>query len=50
MNYSEDLDKVVCGALDELIEEYQNGLKMFTEDVNYKYYEVYKTLIKEDRG
>ena len=44
MNYSEDLDKVVNGALDELIEEYKNGLPMFTDEMNYKYYEVYKSL------
>jgi hypothetical protein len=44
MNYSDDLDKVVNGALDELIEEYKNGLPMFTDEMNYKYYEVYKSL------
>ena len=49
MNYSDDLDKVVCGALDELIEDYKNGLQMFTNDMNYKYYEVYKTLMEEQK-
>lgn len=46
MNYSDDLDKVVNGALDELIDEYKNGLPMFTDEMNYKYYEVYKSLSK----
>ena len=49
MNYSDDLDKVVCGALDELIEDYKNGLAMFTNELNYKYYEVYKTIIEEQK-
>jgi len=44
MNYSDDLDKVVNSALEELIEEYKNGLPMFTDEMNYKYYEVYKSL------
>lgn len=49
MNYSDDLDEVVCGALDELINEYQNGLRMFTNEMNYRYYDVYKTLIEEQK-
>ena len=47
MNYCEDLDKVVCGALAELIAEYKNGFPMFTEELNNKYYQIYKTLNEE---
>lgn len=47
MNYSDDLDKVICGSLDELIKEYQNGMKMFTEELNNKYYQVYKAVSEE---
>ena len=48
MNYSSDLDKVVNGALDQLIKEYKNGLEMFTDELNYKYYEVYKMVTEEN--
>ena len=47
MNYSNKLDKVICGSLDELIKEYENGLEMFTEEMNNKYYQVYKALNEE---
>lgn len=49
MKYSDDLDKVITSALDELINEYKSGLTMFTEETNYKYYEVYKTLNSEKK-
>ena len=48
MNYSSDLDKVVNGALDQLIKEYKDGLEMFTDELNYKYYEVYKMVTEEN--
>ena len=37
----------ICGSLDELIKEYENGLEMFTEEMNNKYYQVYKALNDE---
>ena len=45
--YSDDLDKVVNDALSQLIDEYKDGLSMFTNELNYKYYDVYKTLVEE---
>lgn len=47
MDYSDELDKVICGSLDELIKEYQSGLEMFTDELNKKYYQVYKTVSEE---
>lgn len=47
MNYSDELDRVICGSLDELIKEYQDGLEMFTDELNKKYYQVYKTVSEE---
>lgn len=44
MNYSNDLDKVICGSLNELIKEYENGLEMFTDKMNKEYYQIYKSL------
>lgn len=49
MNYSDDLDKVVCSALDELIKEYENGLEMFTDEMNNNYYQLYKTLNEDEK-
>lgn len=49
MNYSDDLDKVICSTLDDLIEEYKNGLEMFTNEMNYKYYDIYKMLVDEKK-
>lgn len=47
MNYSNKLDKVICESLDELIKEYENGLEMFTDEMNNRYYQIYKTLNEE---
>lgn len=44
MNYSSDLDKVLCMALDELINEYENGFITFDAETNKKYYQIYKGL------
>lgn len=41
MHYSDDLDIVIRGALDELIKEYNNKLPMFNELQNKFYYEQY---------
>lgn len=45
MHYSEELDKVINGALDELIHEYKNHFFAFQKSENLKYYEVYKKYI-----
>jgi protein associated with RNAse G/E len=49
MNYSYELDKVICNSLDELIHDYENGLEMFTEEMNQKYYQIYKALSEEKK-
>lgn len=41
MHYSDDLDIVIRGALNELIKEYNNKLPMFNELQNKFYYEQY---------
>jgi protein associated with RNAse G/E len=46
MNYSSDLDIVIRGALSKLITDYQNKQKMFDLDLNLKYGEEYKELLK----
>ncbi len=47
MNYSDDLEKVILNSLDQLIKEYQDGLPMFTDEMNNKYYQVFKALKEE---
>lgn len=44
MNYSQDLDKVICSSLDQLISEYENGLEMFKSEVNFKYHNIYENV------
>ena len=41
MNYSDDLDKAIKNGLDELINMYEKGSKLFTTELNMKYYEEY---------
>lgn len=41
MRYSDDLDIVIRGALNELIKEYNNKLPMFNQQKNKFYYEQY---------
>lgn len=47
MNYSTDLDIVICSALDELIKDYEKGSLMFSKEVNNNYYNLYKTVKKK---
>lgn len=47
MNYSDDLDVVVRGALDELIELFKNEHEVFDKDSNLQYNVKYKSLKKE---
>ena len=50
MNYSEDLDKVVTSALEELISLYKDGkLSVFEKAENQNYYQQYKK-IKEEKN
>lgn len=48
MEYSDELDIVICKGLDDLIEDYKNHAIMFDRTLNLKYGEVYKKL-KEDQ-
>lgn len=47
MGYSDDLDKVINNALDELIKEYVNSAEMFDSKKNYEYLSTYLDLKKE---
>lgn len=49
MNYSDDLDKVIKNALDELIELYKCGSPIFNDERNYKYYKEYEEIKKGDK-
>lgn len=50
MNYSDDLDVVIRGALDELISSYKNKLFSFNEEANRRYYAEYKMLVEESKS
>ncbi|MDD2434670.1 MAG: DUF402 domain-containing protein [Bacilli bacterium] len=47
MNYSDDLDRVIVHALDELIEDYKNDTIMFDKKNNQIYHFQYKELKEE---
>ena len=47
MNYSNDLDLVVNGALGELIELFKSGMEAFSNEKNLVYHEQYKMLKKQ---
>lgn len=48
MHYSKDLDIVIRGALDDLIEEYKNKAPMFSTVKNEQYHLRYKKLKEEE--
>lgn len=48
MRYSNELDIVIRGAMDDLINEYKNKAVMFDENKNKHYHEQYKKLIEEN--
>ncbi len=51
MNYSEDIDKVVNGALEELISLYkEKALPVFDAARNLRYYEQYKMLKESEKS
>ena len=41
MNYSDDLDEVIKGSLDDLIKLYENNYFAFDENINKNYYKEY---------
>lgn len=49
MNYSTDLDEVVNGALDALIQKYKDKFFAFDEKVNFQYLEQYKKLKNNEK-
>lgn len=44
MNYSDDLDRVINSALDELIGRYKSKDNIFDEKNNYEYYRLYQKI------
>ena len=47
MNYSDELDEVVKGSLDDLIKLYENDFFPFDEKSNKEYYKMYCNLVKK---
>ena len=47
MNYSEKLDIVINGALEELIRDYKNRISIFDKEQNIKYAKIYRSLKEE---
>ncbi|MCM1370677.1 MAG: DUF402 domain-containing protein [Clostridium sp.] len=50
MKYSVELDKVINNALTDLIKKYKQGIEMFSQSTNLKYYEKYKKLKEESKN
>lgn len=50
MGYSDDLDKVINNAMDDLIKEYSNGAFMFDKKKNEEYLKVYLNCIEESKN
>ncbi len=50
MNYSKKLDRVINGALDQLIKSYINKNPVFNNENNLKYYEQYKKMKEEEKN
>lgn len=46
MNYSEDLDKVINKALEDLIKLYEDKSELFDSNMNIAYNEKYRSLVK----
>lgn len=49
MNYSDELDEVVKGSLDDLIKLFEENYFPFVETSNHKYYEKYCKLVKKNK-
>ena len=47
MNYSDELDVAIRNGLDELINIYNNGSKIFDEKINLEYNKKYNEILKE---
>ena len=50
MNYSDDLDKSINKALDELIKLYENKAIYFNEQKNKEYYYIYKEIKERENS
>lgn len=49
MNYSDELDEVIKGSLDDLIKLFENNYFPFNESSNYDYYKKYCELTKKSK-
>ena len=47
MNYSDELDEVIKGSLDDLIKLFENKYFPFNEKLNFEYYKKYCNLVKK---
>ena len=47
MDYSDELDVAIRNGLDELINIYNNGSKIFDEKINLEYNKKYNEILKE---
>ena len=50
MGYSKELDKVITGALEQLINEYNSSIRPFNTSVNKNYYHIYKSIVNERKN
>ena len=50
MNYSDDLDKSINKALDELIKLYENKAIYFNDQKNKEYYYIYKEIKERENS
>lgn len=48
MNYSDELDEVIKGSLDDLIKYYENNWFPFNENMNKEYYKKYCFFVKKN--
>ena len=50
MNYSDELDEVVRGSLDDLIDLYNKKYFPFNDRFNEKYFQEYKKLVSNNQN
>ena len=50
MNYSDDLNKVIVRAMDDLIQLYESGSHIFDATENMRYYQLYANIRDEEKN
>lgn len=50
MNYSDELNRVIVHAMDELIQLYEKGSQIFDSTENMKYYQLYESIREEEKN